>query len=206
MRALLLVDIQNDFMPGGALPVDEGDQIVAIVNSLMEQFDLIIAVRDWHPPGHHSFASHHGKEPGELVELAGLEQILWPDHCVQHSAGAQFVPELRTEKIAVVFDKGIDPSVDSYGGFYDNGRRRATGLADYLKQRDVDHLYVVGLATDYCVKATVLDALELGFKVSVVLEGVRAVEVAAGDGQRALEEMEQAGAQLIQAEEVSQHT
>ena len=193
MKALILVDIQNDFCPGGALPVKEGDKIVPMVNKLQEKFDLIVATQDWHPKDHKSFASNHGKKPGEVIDLNGLEQILWPDHCVQGSMGAEFVPGLRTEKIARIFQKGTDPEIDSYSGFYDNGHRKATGLGDYLKTKGVTEVYVVGLATDYCVKYTALDAVQVGFRTHVIKEATRGVNLKKGDVDRALEELKSHG-------------
>ncbi len=171
----------------------EGDKIVPMVNKLQEKFDLIVATQDWHPKDHKSFASNHGKKPGEVIDLNGLEQILWPDHCVQGSMGAEFVPGLRTEKIARIFQKGTDPEIDSYSGFYDNGHRKATGLGDYLKTKGVTEVYVVGLATDYCVKYTALDAVQVGFRTHVIKEATRGVNLKKGDVDRALEELKSHG-------------
>ncbi|MEO1452116.1 MAG: bifunctional nicotinamidase/pyrazinamidase [Bacteroidota bacterium] len=203
MQALILVDIQNDFVPGGALAVSEGDQIVPLVNKLQQQFDMIVATQDWHPADHGSFATHHaGKNPGEVIDLHGLTQVLWPVHCVQGSSGAEFVAELDTEKVADVFVKGTDPTVDSYSGFFDNGRRKATGLGEYLKAKGVTEVFVVGLATDYCVKFTALDAHSLGFQTSVIADATRAVNLQPGDGEAALAEMQAAGIKVIQAKEI----
>src|SRR3954468_12732007 len=153
MNALIIVDVQNDFVPGGALPVPEGDKVLPVINNLQPKFDLVVATQDWHPASHGSFAANHpGKKPGDVIQLKGLPQILWPVHCVQNTTGAAFVPTLDAKRIAKVFPKGTDPQVDSYSGFFDNGRQKATGLAEYLKQRGVTELYIVGLATDYCVK------------------------------------------------------
>ncbi|MFU8806796.1 MAG: bifunctional nicotinamidase/pyrazinamidase, partial [Bradymonadaceae bacterium] len=160
MRALIVVDVQNCFMPDGSLPVRDGYAVVPIINELMDRFELVVATQDWHPPDHGSFASNNpGAKPGEIRELDGLDQIMWPDHCVQNTKGAEFAEGLRTERFDKVFQKGTDPKVDSYSGFYDNVRRHATGLADFLRGRGVDEVYVCGVATDYCVKFTVLDAL-----------------------------------------------
>ena len=197
MTALVLVDIQNDFLPGGALAVPEGDQIIPIVNSLLPRFELIVATQDWHPPDHASFAANHpGRKPYEQIDLNGLPQTLWPVHCVQNTGGALFAPGLDTRRIHRVFPKGTLPDVDSYSGFYDNGRRQATGLADWLRGEGVEALWVAGLATDYCVQATVLDALREGFCVTVVVEGCRGVNLGPGDADRALEAMAAAGASL----------
>ncbi len=194
MNALILVDLQNDFLPGGALAVNDGDAVIPVANRMMNRFDCIIATQDWHPACHRSFASVHGKQPGEIIDLEGLRQVLWPDHCVQHSQGAEFAPGLQTDRFEKIFQKGANPSIDSYSGFWDNGRRQNTGLAAYLKKRGVTHLWIMGLATDYCVKFTVLDALEEGFQVNLVLEGCRGVELNPGDCDKAVQAMTQAGA------------
>ena len=165
MNALILVDIQNDFLPGGALPVAEGDQIVPIVNRLLPAFEIVVATKDWHPANHGSFAANHpGKKPGEVIELHGLPQTLWPTHCVQDTPGAAFAPGFDTLRIRQVFRKGTDAGIDSYSGFFDNGHRKATGLGDFLKARQVEEVFIAGLATDYCVKFTALDAVGLGLK------------------------------------------
>ncbi len=203
MKALILVDLQNDFVPGGALPVPEGDQVVPVANRLMLRFDLVVATQDWHPPNHGSFASQHlGRRVGDQIELNGLPQILWPDHCVQNTPGAAFVHSLNTARIAQVFRKGTDAGIDSYSGFFENGRRKATGLGGFLRQRGVTEVHIAGLATDYCVKFTALDARRLGFNTRLILEGVRGVELRPGDCQRALEEMARAGAGLVHEHEI----
>jgi len=203
MRALLLVDIQHDFMPFGSLPVPVGEDVVSVANRLMPLFGLVVASQDWHPADHGSFASNHpGKAPGDMVMLGGVEQVLWPDHCVQDTPGASFHSGLDVAGIDCVVRKGADPAVDSYSAFFDNDRANDTGLAAYLEQRGVDELVVLGLATDYCVLYTVLDAVGLGFGVSVVEDGCRAVDLHPGDGERALEEMHAAGARVIEADEL----
>jgi nicotinamidase/pyrazinamidase len=197
MKALLLVDIQNDFLPGGALAVREGDQVVAVANRLMGEFEVVVATQDWHPAGHGSFAANHeGRKVGEVVELAGLPQILWPVHCVQGTRGAELAPGLEVGRIGHVVRKGTDAAIDSYSGFFDNGHRKATGLDEFLRGRGVTELTIVGLATDYCVKFTALDARQLGYKVRVVLEGCRGVEVKAGDVARAVADMRGAGVEV----------
>ena len=194
-RALILVDIQNDFIPGGALAVADGDATVPVANRLQPHFDLVVATQDWHPADHGSFASNHpGRKPGELAELGRLPQVLWPDHCVQGSHGAEFHRDLDLTHVARVFRKGTDPAIDSYSGFFDNGHRKATGLGDYLHEQQVTDVYVMGLATDYCVKWTVLDALQLGFRTHFIEDGSRGVELKAGDVAAAVEEMRRAGA------------
>ena len=199
MRALILVDIQNDFLPGGALAVPRGDRVLAPANRLQPRFDLCCATQDWHPEGHGSFASSHpGKQPGERIELGGLDQILWPDHCVQGSRGAELGSLLDTRRVEAIFRKGTDAQVDSYSGFFDNAERKATGLADYLRGRGANELYVLGLATDYCVKATALDARKLGFPaVAVIEDACAAVELRPGDAAAALEALRAAGVRVI---------
>ncbi|HEY9722743.1 MAG TPA: bifunctional nicotinamidase/pyrazinamidase [Oscillatoriaceae cyanobacterium] len=198
MKALILVDIQNDFCPGGALAVNEGDRIVPLVNRLLPHFDLVVATQDWHPAGHGSFASSHaGAKPGTLGELGGLPQVYWPDHCVQGSHGAAFHPELDARPIEAIFRKGTDPAIDSYSGFYDNGHKKSTGLAGYLKEKGVDEVYVVGLATDYCVKFTALDAAKLGFRTTVVEDACRGVELQPGDVAKALDALRAAGVKVV---------
>ena len=203
MIALVLVDLQNDFCPGGALPVPEGDRVMPIINRLQPHFDLVVATQDWHPANHGSFAANHpGRRPGELIELDGLPQVLWPVHCVQETPGAALRADLDQSRIARVFRKGTDPKVDSYSGFFDNGRRQSTGLGDYLKSQGVGELYVCGLATDYCVKATALDAADLGFRVHLVEDGCRGVNLRPGDVVQAIEEMRSKGIQIATSYQV----
>ena len=203
MNALILVDIQNDFLPGGALAVAEGDAIVPVINRLQPHFDRIVATQDWHPAEHGSFAANHpGRSPGEAIELHGLPQILWPVHCVQGTAGADFAPGLDRKRWDRVFVKGTDPRTDSYSGFFYNGHRQATGLGDYLRELGVTDVYVAGLATDYCVKFTVLDALALGFKTHLIEDACRGVNLQPGDVQRAIEAMKAAGAGIVTAQEI----
>jgi len=203
VKALVLVDIQNDFMPTGSLPVADGDAVVEVANRLAATFDLVVATQDWHPTDHGSFASNHaGSSPGDITELGGVEQVLWPDHCVQNTAGASFHSGLDVARISRVIRKGTDPEIDSYSGFFDNGHRKDTGLVGVLRAADADELWLVGLATDYCVKFTALDAIELGFRVNVVRDGVRAVDLAAGDGDAALDEMRASGCGIVTSAEV----
>jgi nicotinamidase/pyrazinamidase len=204
VRALIIVDVQNDFCPGGALAVPEGDRVVPLINRLQPHFDLVVATQDWHPPNHGSFAgSHEGKQPGDVVDLDGLEQILWPTHCVQNAAGAAFHPGLDQTRFARVFQKGTQPGIDSYSGFFDNGHRKATGLGDYLKGQSVTDVYVCGLATDYCVKFTAIDAVELGFAASVIDDACRGVDLKPGDVARAIEEMRSKGVRVVRASEIA---
>ncbi|MEW5766018.1 MAG: bifunctional nicotinamidase/pyrazinamidase [bacterium] len=180
-EALLIIDVQNDFCPGGALPVPEGDRIVPLINRLTKAFDIVIATQDWHPPGHKSFASAHpGKKPFETIDLQGTTQVLWPDHCVQGSKGAQLVNDLEPEPIRMILRKGMDPEVDSYSGFRDNSKTAITGLDGYLKALGVKHLYLAGLATDFCVYFTAMDGLENGYEVTILLEATRGIDVPEG--------------------------
>jgi nicotinamidase/pyrazinamidase len=176
MRALLLIDIQNDFLPGGRLAVPAGDEIIPLVNALQPQFDLVVATQDWHPAGHQSFASSHaGRSQFEQIDLHGLPQVLWPDHCTQASDGAALAPALHTARIEAIFRKGMNPEIDSYSAFYDNGHRKSTGLAAYLDGRGVTEVVVAGLAADYCVYYSALDALAAGFATTVVADATRAI-------------------------------
>lgn len=203
MKALIVVDIQNDFLPGGALAVNEGDQIIPIVNQLMKKFDLVVATQDWHPKEHGSFASNHkGKRPGEQITLSGLDQVLWPDHCVQHSSGSAFSDDLLVSEFSKVFQKGTDITVDSYSGFFDNGKRKKTGLDDYFKSQNVDEVFVIGLATDFCVKYTAIDAVELGYSTYIIQDATRAVNLQEEDFDNALKEMSAKGIHLINSSEI----
>ena len=203
MRALILVDLQNDFVPGGALAVAGGDEVAAVANRLMPHFDLVVATKDWHPADHLSFAREHpGRQIGDVVELGGLRQVLWPDHCVRGSRGAALVDNLDQAGIHRVFEKGADRAVDSYSGFFDNGHRLATGLGEFLRDQRVTDVYVMGLATDYCVKFTALDAVEQGFATHLVLDGCRGVDLRPGDVERALDELRQVGVRLVASDDV----
>lgn len=203
MNALLLVDLQNDFCPDGPLAVPEGDLVIPIANRLAEAFDLVVVTQDWHPADHGSFAANHpGKEPGELIQLGGLEQVLWPVHCVQNTPGAEFHPDLNLDRVARVFQKGTDPSVDSYSAFFDNARRGTTGLGDYLRSQSVRCVYISGLATDYCVAFSALDAVELGFETFVVEDACRGVNLDPGDVSRALADMRSLGIQITSLSQV----
>lgn len=196
-RALLLIDLQNDFLPGGALAVSDGDAVLPIANQLMAGAEHVVATQDWHPPGHGSFASSHdGVSVGDLFQLDGRDQVAWPDHCVQGTAGADFSSVLELDRIDHVVQKGTDPTVDSYSGFFDNDGQNPTGLDEYLKSLGIEHLDVIGLATDYCVMFTVLDALRLGYGVTVHLAGCRGVNLSEGDVDRAVETMRAAGATI----------
>lgn len=202
-EALIIVDVQNDFVPGGALEVKEGDSVVPVINKLQEEFQFIVATQDYHPENHGSFATNHPhKNPGDFILLGGLNQILWPVHCVQESNGAEFHPELEREKWSAVFQKGKNPQVDSYSGFFDNARRGDTGLGDYLKYHGIEKVYVTGLALDYCVKFTALDAKSLGFDTFLVADASKAVNLNTSDDEKALEEIKEAGITVITSNEL----
>jgi nicotinamidase/pyrazinamidase len=196
--ALLLIDLQNDFMPGGTLAVPDGDATVAVANRLMPDYRLVVATQDWHPADHGSFAaSHPVRQPFEIIDLNGLTQTLWPVHCVQGTPGAAFHPHLVTSRIAAVFPKGTDPGIDSYSGFHDNGRRSSTGLAGWLREHGVDAVDIMGLATDYCVALTALDALAEGFATRLIVPGCRGVDLQPGEVDRALRTLSEAGVSLV---------
>lgn len=193
--ALILVDLQVDFMPTGMLPVAEGDQVIALANALIDHYEIVVATQDWHPGDHGSFAANHlWRKPGQVIELHGLQQVLWPMHCVQETWGAEFVAELNTEGITKVFQKGTDPTVDSYSGFFDNGHRNSTGMAEWLRAKGVTEVHVLGVATDFCVKFTVLDALSEGFSATLLEDACRGVNLQPGDVDKAVGEMRVAGA------------
>ncbi|WP_053990672.1 bifunctional nicotinamidase/pyrazinamidase [Mangrovimonas sp. TPBH4] len=179
MKALILVDIQNDFLPGGALAVPKGDAIIPKINKIQSKFDLIVATQDWHPKAHKSFASNHEKaQVFDVVDLNGNPQVLWPDHCVQGSDGAQFSEALRTDKVAAIFRKGMDIEVDSYSAFYDNNHSNATGLEGYLKGKGISDVYVGGLAADYCVYYTAKDAKLAGFNTYYLTDATSYIDQA----------------------------
>ena len=203
MDALLVVDVQNDFLPGGALAVPSGDEVIPVINSVVEQFDLIVSTQDWHPADHGSFASQHmGRSPGDVIDLHGLQQVLWPDHCVQNSSGAAFSAKLSTACQENVFRKGMNPAVDSYSGFFDNGQRKSTGLEDFLRQQTVSRVFVCGLATDYCVRFTAFDARQLGFDTILLEDACRGVNLQPDDVANALADMEAAGIRISATSEI----
>lgn len=199
MKALLLVDLQNDFLPGGALPVLHGDEIIPIIQEIIHYpFDLIVATKDWHPSNHGSFANNHvDKKIGEHINLVGIDQVLWPAHCVQGTWGSEFAPGWESTEIDRVFYKGTDPNIDSYSIFYDNSERRTTGLENYLREKSIKEVYVAGLATDYCVKYSVLDAIRLGFQPYVIVDACRGINLDENDTHKALQVMQMAGAVLL---------
>jgi nicotinamidase/pyrazinamidase len=202
-NALILVDLQNDFCSGGNLAVPHGDEVIAVANRLQPYFDLVVATKDWHPSDHMSFASNHpNRNVGEAIEWNGLLQVLWPDHCVQDTEGANFHPQLDTTRIQQVFFKGIDKTIDSYSAFFDNAHLRATGLHDYLRSQHIETVCLLGLATDYCVKYSALDAARLNFNVIVIQDGCRAVNLQANGGEQAFSEMQTAGITLLNSTDI----
>jgi nicotinamidase/pyrazinamidase len=203
MKALILVDIQTDFLPGGALVVPEGDAVIPVANRLQTAFPLVVATQDWHPANHGSFAANHsGKKVFDKIDLHGLPQTLWPVHCVQGTPGAALAPALQRERIAKIFPKGTDPSMDSYSGLFDNGHRKSTGLGEWLQANGVTEVFVCGLATDYCVKFTALDAAQWGFKTHFIEDASRGVNLQPGDVRNAIAEMRRAGIATVQSSEI----
>jgi nicotinamidase/pyrazinamidase len=202
-NALIMVDIQNDFCTGGSLEVPAGESIIPLVNQLQAHFDLIVATQDWHPKEHMSFASNHPHhQAGDRVIVEGIPQVLWPVHCVQNTKGAEFYPTLNTQKIAKIFQKGIDKNIDSYSAFFDNAHLRPTGLGDYLRDQNVKEVYIVGLATDYCVKYSALDAAQLKFQVNLIADACRGIDLKPGDVAQSLDEMRQAGVKIVHSQDL----
>lgn len=201
MKALIIVDIQNDFVAGGSLEVPFGEQIIPLVNELSTSFELVVATQDWHPPSHKSFASNHGeKKPFDKIILGGLDQVLWPEHCIQGSSGAAFHQDLDMNRVEAIFRKGMDPDIDSYSGFYDNGHKKSTGLEGYLKARGVKEVYVCGLAGDYCVYFTAKDALHAGFKTYLIEDATRSINNK--DFEKAKEDIRRSAGVIIDSDQI----
>lgn len=202
-QALLLIDLQNDFVEGGALAVPAGREVIEVANRLMPHFEIVVATLDWHPKNHRSFAScNEGVQLYENFLLNGLPQTAWPDHCIANTSGADFVKGLELTGIHHIVHKGTDAEIDSYSGFYDNGHRKSTGLADYLRSAQVSDVFIMGLATDYCVRFTALDAVGDGFRTFVITDGCRGVGIRSNDIADAFDSMRKAGAELIESSEV----
>lgn len=200
MKCLMIADLQNDFLPGGALAVPRGDEVVPVANEWMVKMPLVVATQDWHPPDHISFASRHpDRDVGETIEIDGISQRLWPDHCVADTHGAALSSKLDVDRIDHLIRKGTDPRLDSYSAFFANGRKKATGLHHLLQEKDVDEIYLMGLATDYCVKFTALDALDLGYRTYLIRRGCRGIDQPEGSIEQSLEEMRRAGAEMIES-------
>jgi nicotinamidase/pyrazinamidase len=200
--ALLVIDVQNDFMPGGALPVPDGNAVVPQINALAQRFGNVIVTQDWHPRRHASFASSHpGRHPFERIQLAYGEQTLWPDHCVQDSPGAELHPNLRLPQARLILRKGCNPGIDSYSAFLEADRRTHTGLAGYLRERGIDTLFLCGLALDFCVAWSALDASDAGFTTHVIEDACRAIDLD-GSAERAWLDMREAGVKRIGSEDL----
>jgi len=198
MKAFVIVDMQNDFMPGGPLGVAGADQLAASINKIIPHFKLVVATQDWHPPDHCSFAvSHPGKKPGDVVDGKGVSQILWPVHCVRNTHGAELVAGLNKEAIASFFYKGTDKWIDSYSAFFDNAHRKSTGLGEFLKSRKVTDVYLAGVATDYCVLYSSLDAIDLGLSVHVIMDVCRGINLQPTDVDNALKAITARGGKLV---------
>ena len=203
MRAFVMVDLQYDFCPGGALAVPDGHDVIPVVNAIAGRFDLVVATQDWHPADHGSFAVNHpGHSVGDVVLLGGVDQVLWPAHCVAGTPGAELHADLDTRPVDAIVRKGTHPEVDSYSTFYDNARKRFTGLAGYLRERGASEVWFAGLAADYCVHFSVLDAAELGFASRVIVDACRGIDLSDGDVDRAYESMAAVGALLVTSDEV----
>lgn len=201
MKALVIIDLQNDFMPGGALAVPNGDEIVPIINKLQENFPLVITTQDWHPEGHSSFASsHEGHKEYDTIKINGIDQILWPDHCIQKTKGAEFHKNLEISKIETIFRKGTNPQIDSYSGFFDNAHLKSTGLAGYLKEKEVDKLYFVGLAAEYCVYFSALDAIAEGFETTIIENATKALKQE--DFEKAKIDILRKGGRIMKSEDI----
>jgi nicotinamidase/pyrazinamidase len=204
MSALILVDLQNDFLPGGALAIPQGDAVLPLANQLQLQgnFRCVVATQDWHPANHKSFATNHpGRKPGDIVKLRNGPQTLWPTHCVQNTRGAELASNLMLNRVNRIFKKGTDAEIDSYSGFFDNGHEQPSGLHTYLREKRIAKVYVLGLATDYCVKYTALDAVDLGFKTFLIEDACRGVNLRPDDISRAIEEMKGAGVIVVHSRE-----
>ncbi len=200
--ALLIIDVQKDFCPGGSLAVPDGDKVVPVINKLIDKFDHVMQTQDWHTPGHHSFASvHEGKTPFDTIKMNYGEQMLWPDHCIQGTNGASFHSDLKTTRSEMIIRKGFRREIDSYSAFFENDHQTSTGLTGYLRERGIQQLYLVGLATDFCVKWSAIDGRKQGFQVYVIEDGVRGIDID-GSVAKAWREMEQIGIKRISSDQI----
>lgn len=197
MKALIITDVQNDFLPGGALAVTEGDKIIPLINAITSKFDLVVATKDWHPADHESFASIHGRNPGEVIDLHGISQVLWPVHCVQGTRGAELSPDLLKDQIDMIFFKGTNRQVDSYSCFFENDGKSQTGLNSFLIANRVTAVFICGLATDYCVKYSAMDSIKLGFETYLIKDASRAVNIRPDDEGKAIDDMVKVGVRVV---------
>ncbi len=198
-EALIVIDLQNDFLPDHVLGVPEADQIIPLINKLTKKFSFVVATRDYHPKDHVSFASsHHGKNVGEQVD----DQVLWPEHCIAHTPGAELASALNKEQINLIFDKGSDQNVDSYSAFYNNARIRKTGLDQILRSKGIEKIYLCGVATDYCVLFSALDGIELGFDVTLIVDACRGIDLQPGSSKKAIEMMRSRGVKIITSDQI----
>jgi len=202
--ALIVIDVQNDFCPGGGLAVEQGDEVVGVINKIMPEFKYTAATQDWHPATHGSFASNHeGKKIYDFIDLNGIDQILWPDHCIQGTSGADFHNKLNTEMFNIIIRKGTNPDVDSYSAFFENDKKTSTGLSGYLHSLSLKKLFFCGLATDYCVFYSAMDSVALGFETFLILDACRGVGFPEGSVEKALNEMKEAGVKIINSGDLS---
>jgi nicotinamidase/pyrazinamidase len=203
MKALVVVDMQVDFLPGGALGCAGADKLIPVINALIPKFPLVVGSKDWHPKNHCSFAATHpGKKVGDVVDVNGIPQILWPVHCVQNTPGAAFDPRVESDLFARVFFKGTDPNIDSYSAFYDNARKKSTGLSEYLKSLGMNEIFLAGLLTEYCVFYSTQDALKDGFQVTVIEDACKGIDLKPGDTARALEKIKELGGKVVKSKEL----
>jgi nicotinamidase/pyrazinamidase len=202
-KALIIVDVQNDFCPGGTLAVPEGDKIIPVINKISGKFKKVIGTQDWHPEGHMSFAVNHpGKKVYDVIEYKGIEQVLWPNHCVQGTPGAGFHPDLDTENIDLILRKGINPEIDSYSAFQENDKKTLTGLEGYLKTLNVKQTYFCGLALDYCVFYSAMDAKEIGFETYVVIDATKGIDSPEGNIDKSLAIMKKKGIKIVKSDDI----
>jgi nicotinamidase/pyrazinamidase len=200
---LLVIDVQRDFCPGGALAVHGGDRIIPLINKIMEKFERVVATQDWHPGEHTSFAvNHKGKKALDTVEAHGITQVLWPAHCVQGTEGADFHPDLEKRYFNLILRKGMNPEIDSYSAFFENDKTTSTGLEYYLKGLGLSHVYICGLATDYCVYYSAMDALKLGFQTLLIEDATQGVDLPSGSVANAIAQMKNAGIKVIGSSEL----
>lgn len=202
-NALLIIDVQNDFCPGGALPVPEGDQVITVINSIVKKFYKVIATQDWHPINHISFARNHpGKKEYEEIEVSGIKQVLWPIHCVPGTKGAEFHPDLIADNFNLILRKGNNPKIDSYSAFRENDKKTITGLNGYLKELDIKQVFICGLALDYCVFYSAMDSKEMGFDTYVILDATRGIDSPPGSIENALNTMQGKEINIIKSKDI----